>query len=80
MAMVEKQVLEAMKKSRDEALLDDENRNTNNEHRDVFVSTYHPALSAKVFRIFKNNHSVLNSREDYRNVFSMVFEWGSILR
>ena len=45
MSMVEKQVLEAMKKSREEALLDDENCNTKNEDRDVFVSTYNPALS-----------------------------------
>ena len=72
MSMVEKQVLEAMKKSREEALRDDENRNNQNENRDVFVSTYHPALSAKVFKIFKDNHSVLTSREDHREVFSDV--------
>ena len=71
MSMVEKQVLETIKKSRDEALSDDESRNNKNEDRDVFVSTYHPALSAKVSKIFKNNHSVLNSREDHRHIFQM---------
>ena len=38
MTMVEKQVLEAMKKSREEALEEHENRNNKSE-RDVFVTS-----------------------------------------
>ena len=71
MSMVEKQVLEAMKKSREEALRENENRDDRKD-RDVFVTTYHPALSEKAFRIFKNNHSVLNSRDDHREIFENV--------
>ena len=71
MAMVEKQVLEAMRISRDEALAEHDNRDNRND-RDVFVTTYHPALSEKLFRIFKNAHSVLTRREDHKNVFQNV--------
>ena len=71
MAMVGKQVLEAMQISRDEALAEHENRDNKND-RDVFVTTYHPALSEKLFRIFKNAHSVLTRREDHKNVFQNV--------
>ena len=68
MNMVEKQVCEAMKKSRDEALQEHENRNKNNE-RDVFVTTYHPALSQKVIKILKDNHNILSLGEDHKEVF-----------
>ena len=68
MNMVEKQVFEAMKISRDEALQEHEQRNSNNE-RDVLVTTYHPALSQKVFKILKNNHNILSLGEDHKEIF-----------
>ena len=71
MKMVEKQVLEAMKISRDEALAERENREDKND-RDVFVTTYHPALSEKLNKIFKNAHPVLTRREDHLNLFPNV--------
>ena len=71
MNMVEKQVTEAMRKSREEALEERVNQDTKND-RDVFVTTYHPALSEKIFKIFKNTHSILSSREDHREIFKDV--------
>ena len=71
MAMVEKQVLEAMRISRDEALTEHDDRENKND-RDVFVTNYHPALSEKLFKIFKNAHPVLTRREDHQNVFPKV--------
>ena len=63
MGMVEKQVNEAMKISRDQSL--QEREQSDRDQRDVFVTTYHPALSENAYRIFKNNHTILSSREDH---------------
>ena len=70
MDMVEKQVLEAMKISRENSLLERENQRRN--ERDVFVTNYHPALSQKAFKIFQSNHSILTSREDHQVLFEKV--------
>ena len=71
MAMVDKQVLEAMRISRDEALMEHDDRGNKND-RDVFVTNYHPALSEKLLKIFRDAHSVLTRREDHQNVFPKV--------
>ena len=49
MGMVEKQVNEAMKISRDQSL--QEGEQNERDQRDVFVTTYHPALSENAYRI-----------------------------
>ena len=68
MKMVEQQVNEARKISRDEALQEHERRNGNKE-RDVLVTTYHPAISQKIFQILKENHNILNLGHDHKEVF-----------
>ena len=70
MEMVEKQVNEAMKISREQSL--QEKEQNERDQRDVFVTTYHPALSENAYKIFKNNHTILSSREDHRALFEKV--------
>lgn len=70
MGMVEKQVIEALKINREESLREKEPGER--DQRDVFVTTYHPSLSENTYRIFRNNHSILTSREDHQALFEKV--------
>ena len=70
MGMVENQIMEAMKIDRDESLR--EKVQSERDQRDVFVTTYHPTLSKNLHRIFRNNHSILTSREDHQTLFESV--------
>ena len=67
MNMVEKQINEATKISREEALREKENINRGG--KDVLVITYHPALSKKVQEIMNRNHCILSLGHDHKKLF-----------
>ena len=56
--LVDDQILEASKVNRDQAL--QEKVTATREYRDVFVLTYHPALSKKVYNIINKNHHIIS--------------------
>ena len=66
--MVEKQINEASRFSRDEAL--QERVVGNREDKDVLVLTYHPALSNKVYRIMNRNQNILSLGAEHTELFS----------
>ena len=59
-----------MKINREGSLREKETRDR--DQRDVFITTYHSPLSENIYRIFRNNHSILTSREDYQALFEEV--------
>ena len=68
--MVDEQIKEACKISRDEALREkDPGERENKDNKDVLVLTYHPALNKKVREIINKNQHVLASGPERLKVF-----------